>query len=85
MVVGVLPPGTLNAITDVDGVKVGHTTLIRGETVRTGVTAVLPHGATRLAVKQLRIGDATVDIAVDGGSLAVTGLPRGIAIVRGGG
>jgi D-aminopeptidase len=44
LVIGVLPPGPLNAITDVDGVKVGHTTLIRGETVRTGVTAVLPHG-----------------------------------------
>lgn len=44
IVVGVLPPGPLNAITDVDGVLVGHTTLIRGDNVRTGVTAVLPHG-----------------------------------------
>ena len=42
--VGVLPPGPLNAITDVNGVLVGHTTLIRGENVRTGVTAILPHG-----------------------------------------
>jgi D-aminopeptidase len=42
--VGVLPPGPLNAITDVAGVKVGQTTLIRGENIRTGVTAVLPHG-----------------------------------------
>src|SRR2546423_710778 len=42
--VGVLPPGPLNAITDVPGVKVGHTTLIKGDTVRTGVTAILPHG-----------------------------------------
>ena len=42
--VGILPPGPLNAITDVDGVLVGHTTLIRGDNVRTGVTAVLPHG-----------------------------------------
>lgn len=41
--VGVLPPGPLNAITDVAGVKVGHTTIIRGHDVRTGVTAVLPH------------------------------------------
>jgi len=41
--VGVLPPGPLNAITDVAGVAVGHATLIRGEEVRTGVTAVLPH------------------------------------------
>jgi D-aminopeptidase len=42
--VGVLPTGTLNAITDVHGVMVGHTTLIRGDNVRTGVTAILPHG-----------------------------------------
>jgi len=41
--VGVLPAGPLNAITDVQGVLVGHTTLIRGENVRTGVTAILPH------------------------------------------
>jgi len=42
--VGILPPGPLNAITDVNGVLVGHTTLIRGDNVRTGVTAILPHG-----------------------------------------
>src|SRR5829696_4829231 len=42
--VGVIPTGTLNAITDVDGVLVGHTTIIRGDNVRTGVTAILPHG-----------------------------------------
>ena len=42
--VGILPPGPLNAITDVDGVRVGQTTLIREENVRTGVTVVLPHG-----------------------------------------
>src|SRR5438552_10126962 len=41
---GVLAPGALNAITDVDGVRVGHTTIVQGETVRTGVTAILPHG-----------------------------------------
>ena len=41
--VGILPTGTLNAITDVDGVLVGHTTVIRGDNVRTGVTAILPH------------------------------------------
>src|SRR5919107_2551708 len=42
--VGVLPAGRLDAITDVEGVRVGHTTLIKGEDVRTGVTAILPHG-----------------------------------------
>jgi D-aminopeptidase len=41
--VGVLPPGQLNAITDVAGVSVGQVTLIRGDNVRTGVTAILPH------------------------------------------
>jgi D-aminopeptidase len=41
--VGILPPGKENAITDVPGVRVGHTTLIKGENIRTGVTAILPH------------------------------------------
>jgi D-aminopeptidase len=49
--VGTLPPGPLNAIADVPGVRVGHTTLIRGDgplevgrgPVRTGVTAIHPH------------------------------------------
>jgi D-aminopeptidase len=43
IVVGVLPPGPLDAITDVAGVEVGQTTIIRGESVRTGVTVILPH------------------------------------------
>jgi D-aminopeptidase len=41
---GVFPPGPLNAITDVAGVRVGHLTLIEGDRVRTGVTAIVPHG-----------------------------------------
>ncbi len=41
---GVMTPGPLNAITDVAGVLVGHCTLIKGESIRTGVTAILPHG-----------------------------------------
>jgi D-aminopeptidase len=40
---GVLSPGPLNAITDVSGVRVGHVTLIADDTVRTGVTVVVPH------------------------------------------
>jgi D-aminopeptidase len=44
VVVGILPPGPLNAITDVDGVRVGQTTVVEGDSVRTGVTAILPHG-----------------------------------------
>lgn len=42
--VGILPVGPLNGITDVAGVEVGQTTIIRGDNIRTGVTAVLPHG-----------------------------------------
>jgi len=41
--VGILPSGPFDAITDVAGVEVGHTTIIRGDNIRTGVTAVLPH------------------------------------------
>ena len=44
VVVGVLPPGPLNAITDVAGVRVGQVTIVRGDSVNTGVTAILPHG-----------------------------------------
>lgn len=44
VVVGVLPPGPLNAITDVGGVRVGHATVVEGDSVRTGVTAILPPG-----------------------------------------
>src|SRR4051794_11333931 len=40
---GTLPRGPLDAITDVAGVRVGHTTLVRGDNVRTGVTVILPH------------------------------------------
>ncbi len=43
---GVLPPGPLNAITDVPGVRVGHFTLIAGDDVRTGATAILPHSGS---------------------------------------
>src|SRR5437762_13195474 len=39
--IGILPTGPLDAITDVAGVEVGHTTIIRGENIRTGVTAVV--------------------------------------------
>jgi D-aminopeptidase len=48
---GILEPGALNAITDVAGVRVGHTTLVEGESVRTGVTTILPHGGNVFQVK----------------------------------
>lgn len=41
--IGVMSPGPLNAITDVEEVQIGHVTLIEGDTIRTGVTAILPH------------------------------------------
>lgn len=41
---GIYEPGPLNAITDVDGVRVGHVTIVEGDDIRTGVTAILPHG-----------------------------------------
>lgn len=49
IVTGVLSPGPLNAITDVDGVRVGHATLTEGDDLRTGVTAILPHGGNLYA------------------------------------
>ncbi|MBV9811277.1 MAG: P1 family peptidase [Acetobacteraceae bacterium] len=49
VIVGALPTGALNAITDVAGVLVGHVTLHEGEAVRTGVTAVRPHGGNLFA------------------------------------
>jgi D-aminopeptidase len=49
--IGILPTGALNSITDVSGVKVGNTTVMRGETIRTGVTAILPHGGNLFAEK----------------------------------
>jgi D-aminopeptidase len=46
IIVGELPPGPVNAITDVPGVRVGHTTLIEGSDIRTGVTAIVHDGLT---------------------------------------
>ncbi|MSR06603.1 MAG: S58 family peptidase [Gemmatimonadetes bacterium] len=43
VIVGILPPGPLNAITDVKGVRVGQVTLARGDSINTGITAILPH------------------------------------------
>lgn len=42
---GVFPPGSLNGITDVAGVRVGQVTIVEGDSVRTGITAILPHNA----------------------------------------
>ncbi len=48
---GVMPTGPLNAITDVAGVKVGQVTLNEGLSVRTGVTAILPHAGNQFQQK----------------------------------
>ncbi len=48
---GLLPTGPRNAISDVDDVRVGHCSVIAGEAVRTGVTAILPHGGNPFARK----------------------------------
>jgi len=48
---GVLSTGPANAITDVEGVRVGHRTRIEGDSVRTGVTAILPHGGDLFSAK----------------------------------
>jgi D-aminopeptidase len=49
--IGVLKTGENNAITDVEGVKVGHTTLVIADSVRTGVTAILPHSGNIFQLK----------------------------------
>jgi D-aminopeptidase len=49
--VGRLPPGERNALVDVPGVLVGHLTLAEGDRLRTGVTAILPHGGNLYAEK----------------------------------
>lgn len=49
--IGIMRPGKLNAITDVAAVRVGHRTLIQGDSIRTGVTAVLPHDGNLFQVK----------------------------------
>ncbi|RPD42930.1 P1 family peptidase [Chitinophaga barathri] len=46
IITGVMQPGRQNSITDVAGVKVGHTTIIKGDSVRTGVTAIVPHSGS---------------------------------------
>lgn len=49
--VGILPAGPLDAITDVAGVEVGHTTIIHGDDIRTGVTAIVPHSGNMFREK----------------------------------
>jgi D-aminopeptidase len=64
--IGLLSPGPLNAITDVAGVRVGQVTLREGDNIRTGVTAVLPHGGNLFQDKV----PAAVSVANGFGKLA---------------
>ena len=67
---GVLPVGPLNAITDVAGVRVGQVTIASGDTINTGVTAILPHGGNPF----LERVPAAVHIGNAFGKLVATGL-----------
>jgi D-aminopeptidase len=49
--IGVLKTGKFNSITDIKGVKVGHETIIEGDSIRTGVTAILPHDGNIFQLK----------------------------------
>jgi len=74
--VGILPTGQLNAITDVEGVLVGNTTLSRGDNIRTGVTAILPHSGNIFREKvpgSVFVGNGFGKLA---GSAQVTNLER---------
>lgn len=70
VVIGILPPGPLNAITDVSGVRVGHATLLEVEDVRTGVTVVLPHSGNTFQEK------VPAAVAVFNGFGKLTGLSQ---------
>jgi D-aminopeptidase len=54
VIVGVLPPGPRNAITDVRGVRVGQATIVAGDSINTGVTVILPHYGKLMGSTQVR-------------------------------
>jgi D-aminopeptidase len=68
---GIYATGALNAITDVEGVRVGHTTIVEGDRVRTGVTAIVPHGGNLF---QDKVAGAVVGETNDGGLNDIRGL-----------
>lgn len=67
---GSIPTGKQNSITDVKGVKVGHQTIIKGSAIRTGVTAILPHGGNLFQKK------------VIGGSFVLNGFGKTTGLVQ---
>jgi D-aminopeptidase len=60
---GVLPTGEKNDITDVAGVRVGHVTLIEGDDIRTGATAILPHDGNLYQAPSLLPSSSVTDMA----------------------
>ncbi len=68
--IGVLPPGPLDAITDVAGVRVGQTTIASGDSINTGVTAILPHGGNPFQEK------VPAAVAVGNGFGKLTGIAQ---------
>src|SRR5258707_11530214 len=58
---GIFSPGRHNAITDVSGVRVGHATVVLGDSLHTGVTSILPHGGNLFLDRvpaAVRVGNA---------------------------
>ena len=76
--IGRLPTGPANAITDVDGVRVGHTTLIEGADVRTGVTVVVPPGEPLFAGAHRINGNGELDGPRVGPRLGLLTTPIGL-------
>ncbi len=70
LVIGVLPPGPLDAITDVSGVRVGQVTVTAGDSINTGVTAILPHGGNPFQEK------VPAAVAVGNGFGKLTGIAQ---------
>ena len=70
LVIGVLPAGPLDAITDVAGVRVGQVTVTSGDSINTGVTAVLPHGGNPFQEK------VPAAVAVGNGFGKLTGIAQ---------
>ena len=76
---GIFPPGPLNAITDVAGVRVGQVTVVEGEATRTGVTAILPHALLPLDQQPQGTNPPTITDLLEQGQGQVKRLDRMLA------
>ena len=80
---GTLPSGPLDAITDVDGVRVGSVTLIEGDDVRTGVTVLVPHAGREplfAGAHRLMLAFSTVRQGVPPNEIATDDLPKTVQV-----